>query len=259
MHTIHELTVDQRAALVSSCYSWGQLAVRVEPIERPAIVAAVSKLYHELLLPDPVTVLFFGSPLAALKAYPLWASVTGSTAAVLWNYQLPLCDPDGYWRQHSGWPDLDLAVTRRPNSRKCYAHGEALPCDGNILSAGVHKQIWDSVLACLGEPSWCDTLVDDLEDHEVIEALAERLDAEDPTSQARPLDYFALGPRSWLLREVAALEFASGTLMCRTNNQLLQALVGILRSGSLLFTFERLVVAIERPIAFNNGRAIYPA
>jgi len=36
--------------------------------------------------------------------------------SILWNCQLPLLNALSYWRQHSKWPDLDLALTRKPNA-----------------------------------------------------------------------------------------------------------------------------------------------
>jgi hypothetical protein len=211
-------------------------------------------LYRELSLPEPAEFLFFDSPLAALNDYPSWEKTTGRIAHFLWNYQLPLFDPTAYWRAWSRWPDLDLAIRRKPNRYGCYCFGEAVSSDGGVLSAAAHKQVWDAVVRHLPGPDWCETLVFELEDHFAIRALDNRFFIEEPTSQVGSLEFFTLGPELWLLREVAALEFACSTLGCRVNRLLLDALVGTLLSGSLLFTFERIVIAIDRPVAFINAR-----
>lgn len=252
--TVDGITARDAAILTSNCERWRQLAFSVERIEPSKLTTSVSAVYRELSLAEPEEFLFFDSPQAALNAYSSWKARTGKVASVLWNYQLPLFDPGAYWRRWSRWPDLDLAIKRKPNAHRCYASGEALTCDGSVLSSAAHKQIWDGVLQHLSGTDWCTNLVEELEEHQAMEALDVRLSAEDPTSQAWPMDFFILGPRLWLLREVAALEFASSTLACRTNRPLLDALVGTLLSGSLLITFERLVIAVDRPIAFDGAK-----
>jgi hypothetical protein len=255
--TGEDLTTEQLAELKASCERWRELAFSTERIERAPLASAVTNLYRELSLSEPRDFVFFDSPTAALQAYPLWKNRTGRLAQMLWDYQLPLFDPSSYWRQHSQWRNLDLAIRRKPNIHGCYAFGEALPGDGRVLTRREHAQIWNTVLRCLDQPDWCAEAVESLEENVSMAELADRVAAEDSTSQAWPLDFLTLGPKGWFLREVAAVHFARNTLGCRVNDGLLDAQLGILRHGSLLLTFERLVIGIERPVRFESGQPCF--
>ncbi len=65
-----------------------------------------------------------------------------------------------------------------------------------------------------------------------------------------------LGPY-WLLREVAAVQFARDTLRCRVNDRLLDAEIGLLKNGGMVLTFEQLVICIDRPVSYESGQPVF--
>lgn len=255
-HLQHSITADQQTLLTGACERWQQIYYSSNPVSREDLALAVTNLYLEMSLEGPREYLYFRNPRSAMSAYPSWRDRTGLVAPCLWHNQLPLFDPQAYWRQSSQWPDMDLAISRTPNAYGCYVHGVALPGIGKVLHPAVHAQIWSTVLKCLRGLDWCTSIIDVLEDDDEISDLCDRFYKENSTSQATLSEYITLGPL-WLFREVAAVEFARDVLGCRVNNRLLDAEIGILKHGGLLLTFERLVVCIDRPEYFENGQPVF--
>jgi len=194
------------------------------------------------------------SPHQAFQTFGDWRGQTGRILNCLWNYQLPLFHPDSYWRLHGIDRDLiHFASLRRPNKNGCYALlDQNSPSPERILDKGLHKEIWVK----FGTPpraDWCTEAVDSVWDRysSVIEELEERGFRQDPTCQAGIDEFIFLGPFEWLWREVACVDFCHSELGIPRNDRLYEALETLLRSGSIVLTFEKLCILCDRPVAFE--------
>jgi hypothetical protein len=172
----------------------------------------------------------------------------------LWDYQLPLCDPRSYWRSWGVDRDLiHFAPRRKPNRQRCYAilDGES-PGPTSILSKTLHEELW-AEFDMPRRRDWCATVLDSVGDRyaSVIARLEEVGYREDPTCQAGIDQFIFLGPFDWLVREVACVDFCHAELSIPRDDALYIPLESLLHSGSLVFTFEKLCIMCDRPIAIE--------
>jgi hypothetical protein len=254
MDVVQSLTQEQWRSHHEQKAEWFKLAVSTAPVDRMRLRAAVDALFAEMSLPQLGEFLYYGSPSAALADFQSWKDKTAPFITCFWSYQLPLCDPEGYWR---AWQDrgeiVDLAVRRRPNTRGCFCYGEPLDQPGALVTKLVLQELWDASKPP-AQDDWCGDVLHDLRLKylEELDFLEDRMVDEDPTCQMPSHEFYLLGPLPWILREVSCSATCASVLGCRRNEAFYRPLEEILRWGSLIFVFQNLCIICERPRQFQG-------
>ena len=194
------------------------------------------------------------SPIEALRQFSTWKSRVGGYINFLWDYQLPLCHPAGYWRQ---WgvdrEKIHFASRRMPNRNRCYSILSKESRKPNVtLSEALHLSLWDNFRSPRRR-DWCASVTYalwELFPNETEETENEG-DREDPTCQATIDQFIFLGPFDWLYRELACVDYCHTVLGIPRNSGMYDALESLLQCGSLVFTFRDLCIICDRPTSFE--------
>lgn len=250
-----QLLRDQADCIASFRHKWETVVLSTARIHVPRLEDAFRCLYAELGITSLKECIYYPSPYAAMVAFAEWQPRVGSPLEMYWPYQLPLCDPASFWRQ---WGDrspyVDLGVRRTRNALGCYASGHSLPdAPGELLTASFHQQAW-AEFERIVPWDWAFAVKQDLADKRYereFESLQDLASEADPTCQVNVGECVFLGPYRWLVREVAAVDFCHTVLGARRNQQLYQALEGLLTHGSFCLTFENLLIVCDRPVEFR--------
>lgn len=239
-----------------------------EPVDFARTKDALIALYRLLYLTPPAQFEFVASPHAAFSSFHSWSRSTGRFLNMLWAYQLPLCDPSGYWRQSTRTQArIEFATLRKPNSYGCYVTADEVDAEpATAISDELHTELWADFSYPLNR-NWCDVVVNSLWKTfpDVEASLDDAFHSQTPRSQAGVDETMFLGPFDWLHREVACVDFCSSILGVPCNTQLYSVLQSCLQLGGLILTFENLCIVCERPttidqsIVFDDGtEAIWP-
>jgi len=256
MDTLGELTDGHRRQIAAYREKWKAIGLLTERVDRPRVEAALEALFREIEFQAPNDRLLFSSPAAAWADFPAWFPRIGRCLVAFWPYQLPLFDPQSFWRRFGGNRDtVDLAVCRVARPGMAWApRAPRNGVPGTTLNAAVGREIWEAFDGLL-DVDWAWRTARAVgekfaEEHGRIEEQADR---EDPSNPIDVAEYIYLGPFQWLIHELACVDFCRTVLGARVNTALYDSLSELVRYGSLLLTFERLWIICERPAALHEG------
>ena len=168
----------------------------------------VTRVYREMGLATP-EVIEYPSVTEAIERFNEWKSRIRKFSAVLWDYQYPVLNPDGYWAQfHLFDEGFQFDLTRTANAGGCYCYPKyhsKFPIEPKLLRGQFLKAALEALHN--NEVNKFDAAISALMDsHEqFFDALMALQDDENPTSQAPIESCIFLAPQAWLCVEFEML------------------------------------------------------
>jgi hypothetical protein len=226
------------------------------PIVRPAFERGIQDVCKEISVDWPREFLYFPSPAAMWRDFDNWKSKITAIGTEFWVYQLPLCDPKGMHhlgRSRSTRPAFNFAATRYSPGVE-FALCETADSDetsGTVIENGLHSWLWEQML-------YYERFTYRLLEYYAGGDEGPLLDFDglgpiniDPGVSLKNCCF--IGPETWLLHELACVDFCHNVLGITRNERLYGGLEALVEHGSYCGTFGRLCVVCERPVKIEVG------